>query len=81
MHAAIATVHTTGINWGSVAVIVGSMTGTLSIIFGLIFRSLAKYVANRITDAINKLRIDVISALEARVMALEAEHPHRRRLA
>jgi hypothetical protein len=76
---AIATVHTSGINVESVLVIVGSVTGTLGIVFGAIARSLGRYVAGKITASIDQLRIDVISALEVRVTALEASTAPKRR--
>jgi hypothetical protein len=76
---AVTTVHTSGINWGSVTVIVGSVVGSMSIVFGLIARSLARYVASQITTSIDKFRIDVVTALEVRVTSLEVSRAGRRR--
>lgn len=69
---AAATVHTSGINWESVITIVGSVVTVLSVVFGLIARSVSHYVANKITQAIDKLRIDVIDSMDKRVTSLEA---------
>jgi len=76
---AIQTVHTSGINVESVLVIVGSVTGTLGIVLGACARWLGRYVSGRITASIDRLRIDVIAALDVRVTALEAvRRPTRR---
>jgi hypothetical protein len=75
---AITTVHTSGINWESVATIVVSVVVSLSTIFGLIARSMAKYVASHIATSIDRFRIDVVSALADRVASLEASRRRNR---
>ena len=65
------TVHTTGINWASVVTIVCSVVGALAIIFAAITRFFAKYISDRITGAIDKLRLDVLAQMDKRVTILE----------
>jgi uncharacterized membrane protein len=64
-------VHTTGINWASVLTIICAVVGALALIFGVITRFFAKYISDRITGAIDKLRIDVIASMDKRVTILE----------
>lgn len=61
------TTHTSGVNWESVATIVSSVAVIMSLIIGVF----AKVISNQIAGAINKLRLDVISSLDLRVVALE----------
>jgi hypothetical protein len=58
-----AAVHTVGVNWESVFAI----CGILSCVFGI----LAAYISARVTGAIDKLRIEVISKMETRLSLLE----------
>ena len=60
-------VHTTGINWESVGTIIAATVAAMSFIFGLS----ARYVSGRITTAIDKFRIDVISKMDTRISILE----------
>ncbi len=66
-----ASVHTTGINWASVITIVCSVVGALAIIFAAITRFFARYISDRITGAIDKLRLDVLAQMDKRVTILE----------
>lgn len=70
-----ATVHTTGINWESVAVIAGIVVGLMSTVLGFF----AKLIGNQITAAINKFRVDVIGLLENRMTAMESRQANRKR--
>ena len=68
------TVHTTGVNWDSVAAIVGIISGvitTFAIIVGWISKSFAKYITNQITSSINQFRIEVVATLENRLTRVE----------
>jgi hypothetical protein len=67
------TVHTSGINWESVVTIVVGIVTTLSIVGGLFFRYLGKLIANSITAAIDKFRIDVVYALDVRLARVETK--------
>ena len=58
-------VHTTGVNWSSVSIIVGLLT--------VILGAFAKYVANQITRAINQFQINVISLLDRRLTTVETK--------
>jgi hypothetical protein len=66
---AVTTVHTSGINWPSVVAIVSGTVVFLSIIVG----AFAKIISDRITNAINKFRIDVINQLDNRLTAVETK--------
>lgn len=68
-------VHTTGVNWESVAVIAGFVTTLVTLLFGIF----ARLVANQITNAINKLRIDVIRQIELRLTEVETVLKNNRR--
>lgn len=63
------TVHTSGINWQSVIAIVGGTITIMSIVFGLF----AKVISDKITNAINKFRIDVVTQLDLRLTSVEAK--------
>lgn len=64
-----AAVHTTGVNWQSVAVITSIVVGLLSTVFGVV----ARLVSNQITAAINKFRVDVVSQLDTRLTSVETK--------
>jgi hypothetical protein len=68
------TVHTSGVNWQSVAAIVGAVVVAMSAVFGLI----ARVVSNQITGAINKFRIEVVDKLDRRLTRIEAQGERRR---
>lgn len=59
------TVHTTGVNWESVAAIVT----ILSIVFGFI----ARMVGSMIVRAIDKFQIRVVNQLEHRLTTVETQ--------
>jgi hypothetical protein len=61
------TVHTTGVNWQSVLVIVASVVTIVSILGA----SIGHYVADRVTGAINAFQIAVVSKLDTRLTAVE----------
>lgn len=61
------TVHTAGINWESVGTIIAAVVAALSFIIG----AFARYISNKITGAIDKFRIDVISRMDTRISLLE----------
>ncbi len=66
----IQTVHTSGVNWDSVAVIVSSCVAVLGFIFALV----AKWVSGMIVRAIDTFRIEMITAinsLDKRIGTLE----------
>jgi hypothetical protein len=69
--ATLATVHTSGINWPSVLTIVFGSVATLSIILGFLLRFTGRYISDKITGAIDRLRIDVILEMDRRVVVLE----------
>jgi hypothetical protein len=62
-----AVVHTTGINWESVTAIVGCIVLLMTTIGGIF----AWYVSIRITSAIDRFRVDVVTTLAVRVAAVE----------
>jgi hypothetical protein len=62
-------VHTTGVNWVSVATIVGATVVLISFIFGVF----AKYVSAQITASINVFRIDVVAKLDERLGKVEGK--------
>jgi ABC-type lipoprotein release transport system permease subunit len=62
-----AAVHTTGINWGSVITIIASICTIIAILGALI----GKYVAGKITSAINEFRIAVVDQLDTRLKGVE----------
>jgi hypothetical protein len=62
-------VHTTGVNWQSVIVIVASIVTILS----LLGAAVGKYVANRVTGAINEFQIAVVQKLDTRLVAVEGK--------
>lgn len=62
------TVHTTGIDWASVLTTIGSII----VIVTALFAVFTNYIGNRITHAIDRLRIEVIAGLDTRVTRLEA---------
>jgi hypothetical protein len=64
-------VHTTGINWASVLTIVCAVVGALAIIFTAVTRFFARYISDRITGSIDKLRLDVLAKMDKRVTILE----------
>ena len=64
----IQTVKTTGVNWTSVVTIVCSTIVALSVVFGFLTRMLS----GRITGAIDKFRIEVVSQLDLRLTAVES---------
>ena len=67
-------VRTTGVNWDSVAAIVGIISGviaTFAIIAGWIGKWFAKYITTQITGAINQFRIEVVATLENRLTRVE----------
>jgi hypothetical protein len=66
-------VHTTGINWPSVILIVCAIVGALAIIFGAIARYATKQLSRSTTDAINQFRIDVVAALVTRLTVVETK--------
>jgi hypothetical protein len=66
---AIATVHTTGVNWTSVVTIVGSVC----VILGAMGTVIARYVSGQVTSAINVFRVDVVSKLDNRLSAVESK--------
>jgi hypothetical protein len=64
-------VHTTGINWESVStIIVGVITG-LAIICGAFTRYLGKIISSTVTSAIDRFRVEVVSALDVRLARVE----------
>jgi BMFP domain-containing protein YqiC len=66
---AVQTVHTSGINWASVAAI----TTAVVLVMSTIFATVARYVSSQVTGAINKLRVDVINKLDTRLTAVETK--------
>lgn len=62
-------VHTTGINWESVATIVAAVVGALTALITIVGR----YLSNRITGAIDKFRVDVIGRMDTRISLLEQQ--------
>jgi hypothetical protein len=64
---ALAAVHTVGINWASVVTIVASVVVIMTAMLGV----LARYVAAKITSAIDKFRIEAFEPLEGRVTVVE----------
>lgn len=60
-------VHTTGINWISVTTIIVGITVVMSALLSVI----ARYIANRVTDSINRLRIDVVDKIDTRLSVVE----------
>jgi hypothetical protein len=60
-------VHTTGVNWESVATITGVLVVILTAILGLF----AKWIAAQITGAIDRFHLNVITVLDKRLSALE----------
>jgi hypothetical protein len=72
------TVHTAGINWASVLTIISSTVVALSIVLGFAIRFFAKYIANQVTTAIDKLRLDVLAAMDKRIAVLEATDKRNR---
>jgi hypothetical protein len=71
MWLATASVHTTGINWASTLTIVCAVVGALGIIFTAVTRFFARYISDRITNSIDKLRLDVLAKMDKRVTILE----------
>lgn len=72
-------VHTVGVNWESVGTIIAATVAAMSFIFGLF----ARYISGRITAAIDRFRIDVISKMDVRISILEEksiDSGNRRRL-
>lgn len=69
-----ASVHTIGINWASVLTIVSAVVVIMTAVLGV----LTRYVASKVTGAIDKFRIDVFDPLEGRVTAVEARQGVRR---
>ena len=67
------TVHTSGVNWASVILIVCSIVGSLAIIFGAIARYATHTLSRSTTDAINQFRIDVVAALVTRLTVVETK--------
>jgi hypothetical protein len=67
----VATVRTSGINWESVLTIVFGSVATLSIVLGFLLRFTGKYISDKITGAIDRLRIDVLLQIDRRVVVLE----------
>jgi hypothetical protein len=61
-------VHTTGVNWVSVATI----TGAVVILMTAILSITAKYIASKITASISRLRIEVVDKLDTRLSIVEA---------
>lgn len=79
MGLADAAVHTAGINWESVGTIIAATVAAMSFVFGVF----ARYVSGRITAAIDRFRIDVISKMDVRISILEEksiDSGNRRRL-
>lgn len=74
MSLAIQTVQTSGINWESIAAITVAITTVMSLLLGILNRS----VGNQITAAMNNLRIEVIAKLETRIAILESAVFHRK---
>jgi hypothetical protein len=64
-----AVVHTTGINWQATLAIVGTIVTVMTVIIG----AFAKFIGDKMTNAINKFRIDVVSALDLRLTSVEAK--------
>jgi hypothetical protein len=60
-------VHTTGVNWLSVSVIVGAITAVLSTIGTVVIRMLGR----QITDAIRAFQLEVITKLDLRLTTVE----------
>lgn len=84
---AIQTVHTSGVNWESVAVIVGSLVACLTFL-GTIIERRNRQIRSDITGAVTHLgevlgeRLETkanVAALSGRVAVLEAERARRRR--
>lgn len=63
----IQTVQTSGINWESVSAVVVAVVTCVSLMMTWLSRS----IANQITRAIDRLRIEVITKLDRRVTILE----------
>lgn len=61
------TVHTTGVNWESVAVIVAAIATTMTFVLTLF----AKVIGGTIAGAVDKLRIEVIAKMDNRITTLE----------
>ena len=81
------TVHTTGVNWESVAVIVGSLVACLTFL-GTVIERRNRQIRSDITGAVTHLgevlgeRLETkanVAALSGRVAVLEAERARRRR--
>lgn len=68
----VASVHTVGINWVSVATIVCSSVTVLSVVLGFIIRTMARYISGQITTAITQFRVEVIEPMASDVAALKA---------
>jgi hypothetical protein len=64
---ALAAVHTTGINWASVAAIVSLVV----VIMTSVLTVLARYIGAKVTAAIDKFRIEAFEPLEGRVTVVE----------
>lgn len=71
MFLAEATVHTSGVNWLSVATIVSAIVVPLGLMFAFLARSMAKYIANSITRAIDGFHIAVVTVLDTRLTRVE----------
>lgn len=61
------TVHTSGIDWASVITMVSSVVVIMSLVLAVI----GKFIANKITSAIDGFRIEVIAKLDTRITILE----------
>lgn len=65
--AATPVVHTTGVNWVSVATITGAVVILMTTVLGFT----AKYIASKITASISQLRIEVVDKLDTRLSIVE----------
>jgi hypothetical protein len=63
----VSTVHTAGVNWESVAVIVSAIATTMAFILTLF----ARVIGGSIAGAVDKLRIEVIAKMDNRITTLE----------
>ena len=65
----VGTVHTTGVNWESIAAITSCIVVVMSAIIGVF----AKVIGNQITSSIDKFRVAVINQLDHRLTVLEVK--------
>jgi Kef-type K+ transport system membrane component KefB len=63
------TVHTAGVNWQSVLTIIGSIVTLVAIIL----TAIARYIAGKVTGAINEFRVSVVDQLTTRLTVVESK--------